>query len=128
MGRDPCFGETRVGNSIKTKRTFGHSYSANAMSIEPTHAVADIGATSVFVMTSNPVKNKRLEKIPISISLSDEKKVQLTHICDVMIPGLPIALPGHILPEMMMASLLGIRVLCKAGCKVLFDDTKCQVI
>jgi hypothetical protein len=26
-----------------------------------------------------------------------------------------------------MASLLGIRVLCKAGCKVIFEDEKCQV-
>jgi hypothetical protein len=28
---------------------------------------------------------------------------------------------------MKMASLLGIRILCKAGCKVIFDDEKCQV-
>ncbi len=26
-----------------------------------------------------------------------------------------------------MASLLGIHILCKAGCKVIFDDEKCQV-
>jgi len=27
-----------------------------------------------------------------------------------------------------MTSLLGIRVLCKAGCKVVFTDAMCQVI
>jgi len=26
-----------------------------------------------------------------------------------------------------MASLIGIRILCKAGCKVVFDDEKCEV-
>jgi hypothetical protein len=27
-----------------------------------------------------------------------------------------------------MASLIGIRILCKAGCKVTFDDKKCEVV
>ena len=55
-------------------------------------------------------------------------KVQSTHICDVTIPGFPVMLTGHIVPEMAMASLLGIRVLCKAGCKVVFTNTMCKVI
>jgi hypothetical protein len=55
------------------------------------------------------------------------EKVVSTHICDVDIPGLPHKLIGHIVPEMKMASLLGIRILCKAGCKVIFDDEKCRV-
>jgi hypothetical protein len=32
------------------------------------------------------------------------------------------------MPDMTTASLFGIHILCKAGCKVLFDDNKCQVI
>ncbi len=32
------------------------------------------------------------------------------------------------MPDMTTASLLGIRVLCKVGCKVLFDNNKCQII
>jgi hypothetical protein len=35
---------------------------------------------------------------------------------------------GHIMPDMTSASLFGIRVLCKAGCMIVFDDNKCQVI
>jgi hypothetical protein len=35
---------------------------------------------------------------------------------------------GHIMPDMTTASLLGIRILFKAGCKVVFDDKNCQVI
>jgi hypothetical protein len=33
---------------------------------------------------------------------------------------------GHIVPDMKLASLLGMCVLSKAGCKVIFDDKKCQ--
>jgi hypothetical protein len=32
------------------------------------------------------------------------------------------------MPDMTTASLFGIHILCKVGCKVLFDDNKCQVI
>ncbi len=50
------------------------------------------------------------------------------HICDIIIPGLPTILTGHIMPDMTTASLFGICILCKARCKVLFDNNKCQVI
>ena len=50
------------------------------------------------------------------------------HICDIIIPGLPTILTGHIMPDMTIASLFGICILCKARCKVLFDNNKCQVI
>jgi hypothetical protein len=32
------------------------------------------------------------------------------------------------MPDMTTASLFGIRILCKAGCKVVFDNEKCQVL
>ena len=32
------------------------------------------------------------------------------------------------MPDMTMATLCGVRVLCKVGCQVIFDDDKCQVI
>ncbi len=101
---------------------------ANAMSIAPTHAIADTGATSIFVMAGTPADNIRDATHPIHISLPDRKKIISTHICDVKIPGLPVTLTGHIVPDMKMASLLGIRILCKAGCEVIFDDQQCCVI
>jgi hypothetical protein len=52
----------------------------------------------------------------------------LTHECDINIPGLPCTLTGHIVPTLAVASLVGIRPLCKAGCKVIFDDKKCEVV
>jgi hypothetical protein len=50
------------------------------------------------------------------------------HVCNVIIPGLPTVLASHILPDMTTASLFGIRILCKAGCTVVFKNDKCQVI
>jgi hypothetical protein len=100
---------------------------ANGMRIAPTHAVANTGTTSIFIMACAPANNICMATKPIHISLPDGKKIVLTNICDVDIPGLPHKLIGHIVPDMKMASLLGIRVLCKAGCKVIFDNEKCQV-
>jgi hypothetical protein len=37
-------------------------------------------------------------------------------------------LTGHIVPSLKVALLIGIRPLCKAGCKVVFDNEKCEVI
>jgi hypothetical protein len=96
--------------------------------IKPTHSVTDTGATSIFILEGTPCKNKRLAENPITISFPDATKVTLMHIHNITIPGFPFMLVGHIVPEMKMASLLGIQVLCKAGCTVIFDDKKFQVI
>jgi hypothetical protein len=48
--------------------------------------------------------------------------------CDIIIPGLPMILTGHIVPSLKIASLIGIQPLYKAGCKILFDNKKCEVI
>ncbi len=96
----------------------------NAMQIAPTHAVADTGATSIFVMAGAPANNICVAQKPIHISLPDGKKILSTH-SDVDIPGLPHKLIGYIVPNMKMASLLGMHSRCKTGCKVIFDDEKC---
>ena len=102
-------------------------HNANAMRINPTHAIANTGATSIFVMAEAPAHNICLAKNPITISLPGGKQITSTHTCDFVIPGLPQTLIGHNVPEMKMASLIGIRILCKAGCEVIFDDKKCRV-
>jgi hypothetical protein len=35
---------------------------------------------------------------------------------------------GHIVLGIIMASLIGISNLCKVGCKVIFDNKKCEVL
>ena len=50
------------------------------------------------------------------------------HICDYEIPGLPMLLEAHIVPDLTVASHIGIHVLCKAGCVEIFTDKMCSVM
>jgi hypothetical protein len=101
---------------------------ANAtLSTSSATAIADSGATQIFIMDGTPVNNKRPTKHPLKVALADGRKVMSTHICDVDIPGLPVILTGHIIPELSVASLFGIRVLTDVGCTVTFDVDKCVV-
>jgi hypothetical protein len=79
-------------------------------------------------MRGTPIKNLRWADHPITISLPDGSKVSSTHICDIIIPGLSTLLTGPIVPGITMASLIGIRILCKVGCKVTLDNKKCEVL
>ncbi len=73
------------------------------------------------------MKNVRPMTNPLNINLPDGTIVKSTHICNLEIPGLPHVLVGHIIPELTVASLVGIQILCKLGCTVLFTDTACYV-
>ena len=96
--------------------------------IDTLKAFADTGATAIFVMEDVPVNNKRRAIKPLTINLPDGTRVKSTHECNITIPGLPQILTGHIVPQLKIASLIGIRVLCEAGCKVTFDKDYCDVI
>ncbi len=81
----------------------------NAITIAVNQAVADTGATSIFIMEGADVANKRVATAPLTINFPDGKKIQSTHVCDVHIPGLPTVLVGHIVLLLSIASLIGIR-------------------
>ncbi len=97
------------------------------LTVPPSHSIADSGATSIFVMAGTPMDNVRKATDPLTINLPNGGIVCSTHVCDIVIPGFPTVLTGHIVPGLSMASLMGIRVLCKAGCIVTFTDTTCEV-
>jgi hypothetical protein len=99
----------------------------NALTIAASQTVADTGATSIFVMEGAEVENKCTATNPLTINLPDGRQVKSTHICNLNIPGLPTTLTGHIVPNLAIASLFGIRVFCKAGCTVTFNDDKCNI-
>jgi hypothetical protein len=94
----------------------------NALTIATNQAIADMGATSIFIMEGADVDNKCPAMVPLTINLPNGKWVQSTHVCDIRMPGLPTVLTGHIVSSLCIASLIGIRPLCKAGCKVIFDN------
>jgi monoamine oxidase len=88
---------TNINSNISPQSTSKHQQYAH-MLIEMTHAIADMGATSIFVMEGTPMENIRPTLDPITINLPDGKKVMSTHTCNIMIPGLPTVLMGHIVP------------------------------
>jgi hypothetical protein len=100
----------------------------NAITIAPNHAVADTGAISIFVMDGVDVANRRVATKPLIVNLPDGRKVKSTHACGINIPRLPVTLAGHIILDLKTALLIGICLLCKVGCKVVFDDVKCDVV
>jgi hypothetical protein len=108
---------------------FGHPLQEylNAITIASTQAIADMGATSIFIMEGAKAINKCCASKPLSINMPDGRKMKSTHICDIAIPGLPYILTGHIVPHLTVASLMGIRPLCNAGSTVTFDRDKCDV-
>jgi hypothetical protein len=61
----------------------------NAITIAPNQAIANTGATSIFIMAGADVNNKRLAVKPLTIDLPDGKQIQSTHVCDIQILGLP---------------------------------------
>jgi hypothetical protein len=83
---------------------------------------------SIFIMDGVDVENKGITTRPLTINLPDGTKVMLTHVCNIHIPGLCTVLTGHIVPSFTTASLIGICPLCKVGCKVAFDNNKCEVM
>jgi len=85
-----------------------------AMTITSNEAIADLGATQIFIMDGTPVHNKQKTTCPLKAALADGRRVMSTHMCDIIIPGLLTTLVGHIVPELSIASLFGIRVLTEA--------------
>ena len=54
-------------------------------------AIADSGATQIFVMDGTPVVNKRPTTHPLKVALADGRIVLSTHMCDIKcrFPGIP---------------------------------------
>jgi hypothetical protein len=103
-------------------------HSINTITIAPNWAIADTGATSIFIMEGADVANRRIAMNPLMINLPDGTRIKSMHVCDIHIRGLPKTLTEHIVPLLTVASLIGIQLLCKAGCTVMFDDRKCNVV
>jgi hypothetical protein len=97
------------------------------VNIDPSHGIADTGATSIFVQDGVPMPNLRIAVLPLTVNLPDGRQVRSTHTCDVVVPGLPKPLTGHVIPSLAMASLFGIRPLCNAGCVVIFHKDRVEV-
>ena len=82
------------------------AHTPSKFKIALTHAIADTGATSIYIMEGTEVANRRKAPSPLTINLADGIQVQSSDVCDFHIPGLPVLLTGHIVPALNVASSL----------------------
>jgi hypothetical protein len=73
------------------------------------------------------VINKCRTTHPLKVTLANGWQVVSTHMCNIHIDGLSFVLTGHIIPDLSIALIFGIRVLKEVGCNVSFDKHKCTV-
>ncbi len=78
-------------------------------------------------MDGTPMVNKQPTTRPLKVSLANGRQVMSTHMCDIHIKGLQFVLTGHIILDLSIDSLFGIKVLTKDGCEVTFTCDKCIV-
>ena len=91
-------------------------------------AIMDSGATSHFLVTKAPTRDRQVAISPLKVRLPDGAQVASTHTCQLDIPQLPDkAKLGHIIPGLASHSLLSVVRLCNAGCEVTFTKIECIV-
>ena len=120
---------TTINHHHNKKNAVTHTnYTTAQLNIAKNMAVADAGATGHFVLPGTPVTNVKVERHPLKINLPDGDWLTSTHTCTMDIPWLPNnAKEAHIVPSLAHASLISIKILCDAGCKVTYDDDECRV-
>ena len=90
--------------------------------------IADAGATGHFLQPGTPAKTIRQTNNPISISQPDGGKLESTHEFDIDNPKLPqSARAAHIVLGLAHTSLISIKMLIDAGCKVTYDTKHVKV-
>jgi hypothetical protein len=103
-------------------------FNVSGINIAQDQAIADAGATGHFVIPGTPVTNITPAIHPLRINLPDGKTLVSTHTCRLNVPWLPEkAKEAHIVPGLAHASLVSIKILCDAGCKVTYDEKTCRV-
>jgi hypothetical protein len=67
-------------------------FAGAAFRLNTKDAIADSGATQIFVKEGTPVLNKRVTTRPFKVALANGHQVMSTQMCDIVIDGLPIIL------------------------------------
>ena len=84
--------------------------------------VLDSGATGHFILPGTKVSNMKISKKPLTINLPDSPQLKLTHTCEINDPRLfKESKQAHVLPGMSHTSLISMKILTEAGCKVVYN-------
>jgi hypothetical protein len=115
-------------NNTTPKTHHETAFHVTGIHVPSDHAIADTGATGHFVLPGTPVTNIAPVIQALVINLPDGKQLVSTHTCCLNVPWLPApAREAHIVPGLAHASLVSIKTLCDAGCRVTYDDENCRV-
>ena len=103
-------------------------FNTSSIKIAVDQAIVDAGATGHFMIPGAPVIDVRPATKPLIINLPDGETIQSTHTCKLNIPWLlEEATRAHIIPGLAHTSLVSIKVLCNARCKVAYNGKHCLV-
>ena len=101
---------------------------ANPIQISKQLGISYAGATGHFLQLCTPAKNERTTNNPISTSQPDGGKLESTHECETKNPKLSQAeRAAHIVPGLAHTSLISIKMLIDAGCKVTYNTEHLKV-
>ena len=90
--------------------------------------IPDTGSTGHFVLPGTPVTKISPAIRTLIINLPDGKTIKSTHTRKLAIQWLPDESKiAHIVPGLVHSSLVYIKVLCDAGCKVIYEGRTCDV-
>ena len=91
-------------------------------------AVTDSGSMRNFILLGTKVSNMEISKKPLTINLPDGTRLKSTHTCEINVPRLPKeSRQAHDVPGIAHTSLISMKILTYAGCKVVYDVHECRV-
>ena len=86
------------------------------------------GATGNFILPGTNVSNMNISKKTLTINLPDGNQLKSTHRCEIIVPRLPKeARQAHVVPGMEQTSLISMKILTDAECKVVYDAHECRI-
>ena len=101
-------------------------FNASNIKIVVDMAVEDSRATGHFVLPGKKVFDMKISEKSLTINLPDGTQLKSTHTCEIDVPWLPKeSRRVHIVPGMAHSSLILIKVLTDAECKVVYDRHEC---
>ena len=114
---------------MKNEFTQEACFDVGGIKIAVDKAIADAGATSHFVTPDAPLTEVRPTENPLTVHMPQGGTLRTTHEGLLPIPWLPKeARKAHVLPGLKHASLISIKVLCKAGCKAIYEGDTVKII
>ena len=90
---------SNISSNTSTHNANTHALATTNVTLQTKDAIADSGATQIFIMKHTPVVNKRITCTPVKVALADGREVFSTHECNMHIKGLPTVLIKHLIPN-----------------------------